>query len=205
MRWKWLMIVLAGLIAAPFIAAHQQQKVTAAAVAAVVVEKFPEGKVDWTYGYVQAVGEAVYPSGKSRAQARLLARRSAIMDAQRDLLEILAGVRVSAESTMRDFEVASDIVRTRVEGIVKGAQIVEEKDLGDSFQVTIRIPMRGELAGLVNEAMREPKSVDEKLTHEQMERFSPPELPEERRFVPPALPEVTPLPLPKVQEGPFTW
>lgn len=201
---RLVMAGLIGLVAAPFIVAQQQQKVTATAVAAVVVEKFPEGKADWTYGYIQAIGKAVYPSGKPRAQARLLARRGAIMDAQRNLLEIVAGVRVSAESEMRDFIVMSDIVRTRIEGIIKGAHVVQEQDLGDSYQVVMRIPMKGDLAALVNETMKEPELVDEKLTREQVERFSPPELPEEKRFVPPTPPEVTPLPLPEVQEGPFT-
>ncbi len=202
-RLFWLFVGVVGLVATPLMVAQQREKATFAVAA--VIEQTQDGTVNWTQGYVEAIGEATYPQGKPRAQARLLARRGAIMDAQRNLLEIVAGVRVSAESEMRDFIVMSDIVRTRVEGIVKGANIVQAQDLGDTYRVVMRIPMKGELAALANTILKEPEAVDSgRLTRERVERFAPPQLPEEHRFIPPEPPKVTPMPLPEVQEGPFT-
>jgi hypothetical protein len=117
------------------------------------------------------------------------------MDAQRNLLEIVAGVRVSAEAMMRDFEVTSDIVRTRVEGIIKGAQVVSEQDLGDSYRVTMRIPMKGELAALTHTVLTKPAEIDARLSEEMVSRFSPPQV---EPVVPPEPPKVVFPPLPEV-------
>jgi hypothetical protein len=197
----WVGLVAVALVLTGVILVAAQREERAAVAVAAVIERVEHGAINWTQGYVEAVGEAVYPSGKPRTQARLLARRGAIMDAQRNLLEIVAGVRVSAEAMMRDFEVTSDIVRTRVEGIIKGAQVVSEQDLGDSYRVTMRIPMKGELAALTHTVLTKPAEIDARLSEETVSRFSPPQV---EPVVPPEPPKVVFPPLPEVSEGPFT-
>ena len=55
------------------------------------------------------------------AQAKLLARRAATVDAQRNLLEMINGVRVTAGTTVKDMVVESDIIGSRVKGLLRGA------------------------------------------------------------------------------------
>ncbi len=75
-------------------------------------------------GYIVATGMAVAPSNASNmAQAQILARQGAKMDAQRSLVETLNGVVVDADSTMINF-MANEIIRTRVSGFLRNAEII---------------------------------------------------------------------------------
>ena len=85
------------------------------------------GVVNWSKGYIEAKGMAVPPeNAQTEAQGKLLARRGAIVDGQRRLLEIIKGVRVKGKTTMVNM-MAQDVVRQSVQGFVKGAEIVNEK------------------------------------------------------------------------------
>ncbi len=57
----------------------------------------------------------------SEPQARLMALRAAKIDAQRNLLEVINGVRVTAGTTVKDMMLESDIIGTRVKGMLQGA------------------------------------------------------------------------------------
>jgi len=50
-----------------------------------------------------------------------MARRAAKVDAQRNLLETINGVRVTSGTTVKDMTLESDIVGTRVKGLLQGA------------------------------------------------------------------------------------
>lgn len=54
-------------------------------------------------------------------QAQMMAKRAAKVDAQRNLIEQIKGLRLTSGTTMEDFEVSSDIVATRAKGILQGA------------------------------------------------------------------------------------
>jgi len=129
-------------------------------------------KVNWAVGYIEARGEGVYPEGYRPAQARLMARRAAIVDAQRNLLESVKGVRVTAETRVRNFIVASDEVKSQVEGVIKGAIIVSEKDKGNSYEVIMRAPLNG-IASEAIQALKDPD--DYGITPEEMRRLNPPQ------------------------------
>jgi len=82
----------------------------------------------WEDGVIEAGGMGVVPKNAStRAQGRALARRAAIMDAQRNLLEATKGVNITANSAMGDF-MAQDSVVTSVNGVIRGARVVVEED-----------------------------------------------------------------------------
>ncbi|HWR06022.1 LPP20 family lipoprotein [Sporomusa sp.] len=116
------------------------------------------GSINWDEGFVEAIGTGVPSSiAKSPAQARLMARRAAIVDAQRNLLESVEGVKITAETTVQNFETTNDTVRTQVTGIVKGARIVNEQQLLDgTYQVTMRINLygNGSLAEVIVDATK---------------------------------------------------
>lgn len=109
-----------------------------------VISSKPNGSVNWTEQYIEARGTAVidYDRFPNAAQARAMATRGAIVVAQRNLLEIIQGVNVVSETTVKDMMVQSDYIYTRIDGVVKGAQQfgdAMEKD--GMMEVTMRIPM----------------------------------------------------------------
>jgi len=62
----------------------------------------------------------------SNFQAKMMAKRAATLDAQRQLAEIVQGVQLSAGTSVEDFEVTKDIIATRVKGLLKGAFVLNE-------------------------------------------------------------------------------
>lgn len=79
-------------------------------------------------GILEATGFGTVAMEKvnSKAQAKLMARRAAKVDAQRNLLETLEGVRITAGTTVKDFQLESDLIANRVKGMLRGAFIVNE-------------------------------------------------------------------------------
>ena len=76
-----------------------------------------KGSVNWTDGYIEAVGIGAPPQRNiGMPQARPMALRAAQVDAYRNLLEVVNGVRVDSTTTIRDFTVESDIINTRSRG-----------------------------------------------------------------------------------------
>jgi hypothetical protein len=64
--------------------------------------------------------------------------------AKRNLLEITQGVRIDSTTLVKDFVVESDVIKSQVEGIVKGAQVVKQDYMSDgSVEVTVRMPLLG--------------------------------------------------------------
>ena len=61
-----------------------------------VIKETASGGVNWSQGIVFAQGYGTAKEGLSAAQTRILARRAAIVDAQRNLLEITKGVRITS-------------------------------------------------------------------------------------------------------------
>ncbi len=62
----------------------------------------------------------------SNFQAKMMAKRAASLDAQRQLAELTKGVQISSGTSVEDFEVTKDIIATRVKGLIKGAFILTE-------------------------------------------------------------------------------
>lgn len=87
---------------------------------------------------IEAVGVAPYPANAaSRAQARVQARRAAILDAQRQLVEQLYGVNIVSNSRLNERGLQEDVYAS-VQGMIQGALVVSERDWGDSYEVTLR-------------------------------------------------------------------
>jgi hypothetical protein len=109
------------------------------------VETTAAGVINWTVGEVYAKGIGAPPAFPGNAaQARAMAERAAYVVALRNLLETVKGVRVDAETVVENYMVKSDVIRTRVDGIVKGARIVNTQYLSDgSVEVLVAMPMRG--------------------------------------------------------------
>ena len=87
-------------------------------------------------GMVEILGEAVAPDGKENTgQGKLLARRGAYLDLQRNFLEFIKGAQIDAKTLMEDLMVTSDEVNSAVEGYMKRIIIREESWDGQVFSV----------------------------------------------------------------------
>lgn len=119
-------------------------------------------QVNWEKGAdseVVAMGIGLPPQNAVGAQGKVLARRAAVVDAQRNLVETINGVQVDAETTVENLMVTSDVVKTRVAGLIKGATIVSEQQNPDgSYSVIMRVPIYGVSgslgAAIVDEALK---------------------------------------------------
>jgi len=117
-----------------------------------------EAAAQWNEGRVTAEGFGTPPANAYGAKANIMARRAAIVDAQRNLAEQVNGVQVDAETTVENFVINSDIVKTKVSALIKGAIVIEEHAMPDgSYRVVMSMPLYGAqgLAAAVMPAIRD--------------------------------------------------
>lgn len=117
------------------------------------IEEKSNGSINWTDQYIEAKGESVIDTAryKNPSQANAMASRGAVVVAQRNLLEIVEGVHIQGETTVRDMIVESDVIRARVDGVLKNAQVVNGPAVNQFglMEVTMRVPLY-EGAGLAS-------------------------------------------------------
>ena len=116
-----------------------------------VVETMGTGEVNWSSNIIRAVGSgAPSPDASNVAVARLGAERAAKLEAMRNLLETVKGVRIDSQTTVVNFTTQSDVINSRIEGFVKGARVVKTKYLSDGgVEVVIEVPITGGFADTV--------------------------------------------------------
>jgi len=110
-----------------------------------VVEKASSGEINWTQGIIYAKGYGTAKEGLSAPQKRLLSRRAAVVDGQRNLLELTKGVRLTSMTKVVDQIVEGSTTATRIQGVIKGAVPVEENYQNDIYTVTLAMPIGGDL------------------------------------------------------------
>lgn len=88
----------------------------------------PQADINWSNGYIIASGQGTAPPGEHKGKARIKATIAAKVAAQRNLLEVIKGVRITSQTTVQDAMLSEDIIRTRIDGMLKGAYMV-----GDPF------------------------------------------------------------------------
>ncbi len=96
-------------------------------------------------GKLVVKGEATADQTLPVGQRKLMAIRGAKVIALREIAEVIDGVVVSGESTVANMSTQSDVVRSSVQGLVKGAQIVKEDydQLSGIATVWVAVSMRG--------------------------------------------------------------
>ena len=118
--------------------------------------------VDWGEGRITVQGMGVAPpNAVNFAQARMLARRAAVVDGYRQLAEAVQGVNVDAETTVENMMVTSDVVRTNVSAVIQGARVVAEAEIpGGGYQVTMEIAMFGVSNSVARAVLERPAVVE---------------------------------------------
>jgi hypothetical protein len=116
-----------------------------------LIESSGSGSVNWTEGYIEAKGIGAPPEKYyGKPNARPLAMRAAKLDALRNILEVINGVRIDSTTLVRDFTIESDLIRTEVEGMVQGAQEVDTQYMSDgTVEMVMRVPLRGQFSEIV--------------------------------------------------------
>lgn len=119
---------------------------------------FAAGGENWDNGTIVATGMGVAPANAVNvAQARAMARRAAIVDAYRQMAETISGVNVTSESTVENFITQSDVTRTKVNAMIKGAKVIKEEMTKDgAYEVTMSVPMFGVTGSLASAVLEPP-------------------------------------------------
>jgi hypothetical protein len=111
----------------------------------------PEGaRLNWSDGVLIAEGKGTAQAGLTLAQAEVRSLAAARADAQRLLVGALRGVQVTSSTTVQNFELQSDTIRTSIQGVLLGAVPVPgserfEKKADGSFiaRISFAVPITG--------------------------------------------------------------
>ncbi len=123
------------------------------------VQEESKGHINWenpTGADVTAMGVGIPPETPNPAQAKALARRAAIVDAQRNLLDTIKGAQIDADTLMENLIIVSDTVKSKVSGLIVGATVVDEGTNEDgSYFVRMSIPVFGKEKSVASVALPE--------------------------------------------------
>lgn len=91
----------------------------------VSAQEMKSGEINWVQGYISAIGNGTADPSGNKVKDRLKSLRAAELVAQRTLLETLKGVQIDSKTTVENLMLKEDIINSRVEGVIRGAQIVK--------------------------------------------------------------------------------
>jgi len=116
-----------------------------------LVEQMGSGSVNWSKGLIVAKGIGAPPQKYyGKPQARPVALRAARLDAMRNILEVIQGVRIDSATTVKNFATESDVIMSKVDGMVRGAKVVKQEYMSDgTVEVTLEMSLHGGFAQLV--------------------------------------------------------
>lgn len=111
-------------------------------------------KEEWEYETLVETGEApVLNKYEEASRNRLLARKGAILEAQRKLAEKIGTIRLNATTTMQDFS-TTDFVQSRLNVYLKDVEVIGEEhdEKNNIYKVTIQMP-KVKLVNILEEYM----------------------------------------------------
>jgi hypothetical protein len=106
------------------------------------------GQIDWVEGYISAVGEGTSTPSGNKMKDQLRAIRAATILAQRVLLETVKGVRIDSQTKVENRMVQEDLINTRIEGTVQGAEIVKQNVRWEGDTPIAKVELRICLSGV---------------------------------------------------------
>ncbi len=107
------------------------------------VAKHPHGEINWGEGYVIAEGLAAIQKGDTPEQVELLSKRAALIDAEANILEIIYNIRVDSENMVREAVDKNKDIFFKIEGMIQGAEVIEEFKKDNIYKVKIKVPITG--------------------------------------------------------------
>ncbi len=117
-----------------------------------ITEGGENSQIDYSAREIKATGIGAVPANAPNVgAARASAIRAAKMDALRNLVEAVKDVRISSETTVENNMVANDVVKSKVEATVRGAQ--QEGDVRYLSDSSVEITMKVALSGIMDVVM----------------------------------------------------
>lgn len=115
------------------------------------IQSFKNGKIDWANAIVEAVGVGMPPAETlNLAQARALAKSSAIKEARRNLFEIIKNIPIDSKMMIGDLLEKNQTVGAEIQAFLRDSQVIDLCYMPDeSVQVMISVKLTGFLADLV--------------------------------------------------------
>jgi hypothetical protein len=116
--------------------------------------KVEHGQVNWTDKTITATGSGA-PDLKAPnvAVARLGAERVAKLDALRNILETLKGVRIDSEVTVENEMVTNSKMRSKVQGVARHFKVLKTKYYSDGgVDLIVQMSLDGQLASTLVES-----------------------------------------------------
>jgi hypothetical protein len=96
------------------------------------------------YPVLKAIGYAPISlqSGASDSQKQLMAIKASKLEAYRELTEQVYGQQISAETNIEGAIAQSDYLKSKVQGIIKGAQVIKTYAVDDTYVTELELNMR---------------------------------------------------------------
>ncbi len=144
-QWKMFLLLMICLGTPAFASADPKDQV--------IQQITTNGYMNWTTGFATAKGLGIPPSHSVNAfQAKEMTRSAAWSVALANLLEVINGIRVDAHTTVQNHMTTNSEVQTRVEGLVRGATVVEERELpsGGGIEITVQSNLAGTIPEAIN-------------------------------------------------------
>ena len=116
-----------------------------------------EASTDWNTNVIRVTGTGIVPPrAVSNTHAIMLAKRAAEADAYRLLAEAVNGVQVDSETTVEQLMIKSDVVKTKVSAVIRGARTVAEGEINGGYSVTMELPLFGGMNSLAETVIERP-------------------------------------------------
>ncbi len=118
----------------------------------------PNATIDWEKRMITATGQGAPDlNAPNPAAARIGAERAAQLDAFRNILETLKGVKVSEGQTAGDMMANDSVLKASVEGVLRNFKVTARHYFSDSgVQLEVQMPLDGKVAELLVPAAKEP-------------------------------------------------
>jgi len=158
----------------------------------VSAQEMKSGEINWVQGYISAIGNGTADPSGNNVKDRLKSLRAAELVAQRTLLETLKGVQIDSKTTVENLMLKEDIINSRVNGVIRGAQIVKrevtwERDI-PLATVEMRVCLSNNVGGCnmdsslmtalnIGPKSEPPYAPPERITLQQAPLHAPPEAP----------------------------
>ncbi len=107
-----------------------------------------KGEVNWVDGYVSAIGEGTATPSGNKIKDQMKAVRAATLMAQRSLLETVKELRIDSQTKVQNRMVQDDVINTRIEGTIQGAEIVKQNVRWEGETPIATVEMRICLGGI---------------------------------------------------------
>ena len=97
-----------------------------------------------TYPVLRAVGYAPISGqpGDDMQVKNIMAMRASKLDAYRELAEQVYGHQIQGKSQMQNLIASDDKLRSKVEGVIRGARVVKSYPVGDTYATELELDMK---------------------------------------------------------------